>query len=210
MREDAVPQPMVIDLSHYNNNPNFAKVGADGVVGVIHKATQGTGYVDPTYKARKPEALQAGLLWGAYHFGDGSDVDAQVSNFIDTVKPDGSFVLVLDFESNGANSMSLDQAKQFLNAVEQQTGQAPVLYTGNYFNECTHNQPDPGMAQYRVWWAQYANAPTSLNPTWSSYWLWQYSDGTSGPEQKVVDGAAPCDCDAYDGDEAGLRASWVG
>ena len=204
-----MPQPMVIDLSHHNADPDFARVRASGVVGVIHKATQGTGYADPTYPARKAAALQAGLLWGAYHFGDGSDVDAQVANFLKATQPDGHVLLVLDFEGNQNNSMSLDQAKQFLNAVEQRTGRRPVLYTGGYFNQCTGNRPDPAMAQYRVWWAQYNTAPTSLNPTWPTYWLWQYSDGTKGPDQKVIVGTGPCDCSAYDGGEARLQASWL-
>ena len=42
-----------------------------GIVGVIHKATQGTTYVDETYASRRVEALACGLLWGAYHFGVG-------------------------------------------------------------------------------------------------------------------------------------------
>ena len=203
-----MPTPLVIDLSHHNANPDFAKIRAAGVVGVIHKATQGTSYVDTTYAQRKPLALQAGLLWGAYHFGTGGAVIAQVTNFIDVTQPDGSFLLALDFEQNAGDSMSLDQAKQFLSEVERQAGQRPVLYTGGYFNQCTGNRADPTMAGYRVWWAQYAAAP-KVNPTWPSYWLWQYSDGTVGPGQKVVNGAAPCDCSAHDGGEAGLRASWL-
>ena len=55
---------VVIDLSHHNNNVDFAKVVAAGVLGVIHKATQGTTTVDPLYAQRRGEALAAGLLWG--------------------------------------------------------------------------------------------------------------------------------------------------
>lgn len=126
----------------------FKKIRATDVVGVIHKATQGTGFVDDKYAARKPAALAAGLLWGAYHFGTGDDVDAQVSHFINTVQPDGSFVLVLDFEKNTTppmNSMSLDQAKEFLTAVEQQTGEKPVLYTSSFLTDTCGSAaiPDP-------------------------------------------------------------------
>lgn len=203
-----MPTPLVIDLSHFNTNVDFAKVRASGVVGVIHKATQGSDYVDLEYAKRKPLALQAGLLWGAYHFGTGGAVADQVTNFIDVTQPDGSFLLALDFESNGDDSMSLAQAKQFLSTVMAQAGQRPVLYTGGYFNDCVGDQPDPDMAQYRLWWAQYANAP-KINSTWPAYWLWQYSDGSAGPDERAVDGATPCDCSAHNGSEAQLRASWV-
>ncbi len=33
---------VVIDLSHYNTVTNFSDVKAGGIVGVIHKATEGT------------------------------------------------------------------------------------------------------------------------------------------------------------------------
>ena len=39
----------VIDLSHFNHNPDFKLAKADGILGVIHKATQGTSFLDPTY-----------------------------------------------------------------------------------------------------------------------------------------------------------------
>jgi lysozyme len=206
-----MPNAMVIDLSHHNANDDFQRIRAAGVVGVIHKATQGTGFVDDKYAPRKPAALAAGLLWGAYHFGTGDGVDAQVSHFINTVQPDGSFVLVLDFEKNTTppmNSMSLDQAKQFLTAVEQQTGQKPVLYTGSFLTDTCGSAAIPDLAQYRVWWARYSNTP-HLHATWPSFWLWQYTDGQNGQPVKSVDGVGPCDCNTFTGDEAALRQSWL-
>ena len=62
---------VVIDLSHFNNVTDFNAVKADGIVGVIHKATEGHGYTDPTYLSRRSQALAAGLWWGAYHFAHG-------------------------------------------------------------------------------------------------------------------------------------------
>jgi lysozyme len=206
-----MPNAMVIDLSHHNVNVDFNRVRAAGVAGVIHKATQGTGFVDDKYAVRKLSAIQAGLLWGAYHFGTGDDVNAQVSHFLDTVQPDRSFVLVLDFERNttkGQTSMSLEQAKQFLDIAEQRTGQQPVLYTGSFLTDSGGSAAIPDLAQYRVWWARYSNQP-HLHATWPNFWLWQYSDGKNGPQNKNVDGAAPCDCNTFSGGEAELRANWA-
>lgn len=39
----------VVDLSHHNRVEDFNAVKADGIVGVIHKATQGFRYTDPKY-----------------------------------------------------------------------------------------------------------------------------------------------------------------
>jgi GH25 family lysozyme M1 (1,4-beta-N-acetylmuramidase) len=66
-----LPQTMsdiVIDLSHWEAPADFAQVKASGIAAVILKATQGTGFVDPTFAARTVAANTAGLLVGTYHF----------------------------------------------------------------------------------------------------------------------------------------------
>lgn len=206
-----MPNAMVIDISHHQKIVDFKKARAAGVVGVVHKATQGTHFVDGKYAARKKAALQAGLLWGAYHFGTGNDVDRQVSHFLQATKPDSTFLLVLDFEKNEQkpeNSMSLAQARAFLNELEKRSGQHPTIYTGHYMYDVAGNKPDAKLAQYRVWWARYGEI-SKPQPTWPDYWLWQYTDGHHGPKPRHVDGIGYCDCDHFDGSEADLRASWL-
>lgn len=63
----------VVDLSHHNGTVNLNQAQKAGILGVIHKATQGRAGVDPTYKANRAKAGKEKLLWGAYHFGTGSD-----------------------------------------------------------------------------------------------------------------------------------------
>ena len=57
-------------------------------------------------------ALQAGLLWGAYHYANGSDPVRQADHFLSVVssswaqanpavRPSAGVLLVLDFEKNG-------------------------------------------------------------------------------------------------------------
>src|ERR1043165_2582768 len=90
----------VVDLSHHNGNVNLKKAKADGILGVIHKASQGQSNVDPDYEENRAKAEDAGLLWGAYHFGTGSDRVMQADHFLNTVDPDGDTLLVLDLEAN--------------------------------------------------------------------------------------------------------------
>jgi len=78
---------VVIDLSHYNPVTSFQQVQQSGIVGVIHKATEGTNWNDPTYAGRQPQALAAGLWWGAYHFGVNEDGATQAQYFLSIVKP---------------------------------------------------------------------------------------------------------------------------
>src|SRR5579859_2632907 len=60
----------VIDISHLSYVTDFNLMRRhSGILGVIHKASEGGDWVDPTYGERRPQAEAAGLLWGAYHFG---------------------------------------------------------------------------------------------------------------------------------------------
>jgi GH25 family lysozyme M1 (1,4-beta-N-acetylmuramidase) len=68
--------PLVVDLSHHNDVADFGKVKASGIAGIIHKATEATGFVDNMYAVRRGPAMNAGLLWGAYHFLRGFDPGA--------------------------------------------------------------------------------------------------------------------------------------
>jgi lysozyme len=121
----------VIDLSHWNNVANFTEVKNDGIVGIIHKATQGFGYTDPTYLDRRKRALDAGLLWGSYHFGVGGEGVAQAQHFLDFVKPGPHDLLVLDLEGNPTgSSMTIDEAEEFMHYIYTAIGRWPGLYSG--------------------------------------------------------------------------------
>jgi len=103
----------VVNLSHYDMmRPDFAAMRHQGIVGVIHEATYPPFVRDPKYLDRQTGALQAGLLWGAYHYGNGSDPIRQADHFLSVVssswaranpavRPSTGVLLVLDFEKNG-------------------------------------------------------------------------------------------------------------
>ena len=65
-RRDWMPSSTSATASRVSD---FAAVRRSGILGVIHKATEGGDFVDKSYAIRQPQAEQAGLLWGAYHFG---------------------------------------------------------------------------------------------------------------------------------------------
>ncbi len=100
----------VVNLSHYDlMRVDFERMKSEGVVGVIHEATYPRFDRDSYYGSRQVAATRAGLLWGAYHFGDATDPVRQADHFLGTVasqvdggssRPEG-VLLVLDFEKNG-------------------------------------------------------------------------------------------------------------
>jgi len=76
---------VVVHLSHHNPVSSFDAARASRVFGIIHKATEGSTFVDGDYKERRGQALAAGLRWGAYHFGVREHVLDQVDHFLHTV-----------------------------------------------------------------------------------------------------------------------------
>jgi lysozyme len=201
---------VVVDVSHFQNNIDFAAVKQDGILAMIHKATQGTTYTDPTYAQNRDSAKTEGLLWGAYHFGTAQDVPTQVSHFLQVAAALPDTLLVLDWEENGIASqgtMSLDQAKQFVQMVKAQTGKFPVLYGGSLIKNSVGANGDPILSQCPLWLAQYTTSPT-LPAGWNHYDLWQYTDGTNGPSPHSINGIGPCDRDVFAGTASTLIDFW--
>ena len=107
---------------------------------MIHEATYPRFDRTPTTAPGKSAAARAGLLWGAYHFGDATDPVRQADHFlrrggfalarVRNSRPDG-VLLVLDFEKNGhypGGTMRVDQAVAFVERIRQRTGKYPGVY----------------------------------------------------------------------------------
>jgi lysozyme len=201
----------VIDISHHNTGvTSFVEAKNAGIIGVIHKATEGRTFVDGDYHERKPAALAAGLLWGAYHFGVRGNVEAQVDHFLETVIPGSTDLLVLDFEPNPtAGTMRLAEAERFVQKIFEQTGRFPGLYSGQAFiNEKLGNNTNTVLNNCFLWIARYADQLPKVPPAFATFTLWQYTDGSAGPQPHRVPGIGRCDRDKFNGDETQLRTLW--
>jgi lysozyme len=206
------PLNVIIDLSHHNQVTDFATIKAAGIIGVIHKATQGTGYTDPEYADRRSAALDAGLLWGAYHFADAGDATAQADHFLSVVDPGPGDLLVLDIEQNYSDgqptaSMSLAGSETFVQYIERQTGRFPGLYSGSYIKELLGDEKNPVLANCWFWLAQYSST-AEVPANWPDWTMWQYTDGNNGDEPHSVNGVGPCDRDRFNGDIRQLKKLW--
>jgi lysozyme len=185
----------VVNLSHYDMmRPDFATMKSQGIVGVIHEATYPPFVRDAKYLDRQMGALQAGLLWGAYHYGNGSDPIRQADHFLSVVssswaranpalRPSTGVLLVLDFEKNGhypGGTMRADQAVAFVERIRERTGVYPGIYSGEYHLGQALNSPRVTNAQRKtltncwLWIANYSKQPRATAP-WSYWALWQYT-----------------------------------
>jgi lysozyme len=212
-------RPIVVDINHADGSReierdgktvhedliDFHKVRAAGFLGVIHKATEGEHYVDCLYAERKPKALAAGLLWGAYHFMRPGDVGNQASHFLSVAQAPKFVRFVLDYEDD---KLGLWQAERWLEIIHTVTGQRPWLYGGGVLKEQLAQRHSPSMAQYPLWLAEYGEVEKVPLP-WTKPVLWQRSGDGIGPGMHDVPGIGrKMDIDYFDGTDAELTAAW--
>lgn len=166
--------PKVVDLYHGNIVTDLIAAKEAGILGVIHKATEGLTFVDSKLKARHFLTTEAGLAWGVYHFLRPGDPSAQASHFLaTTTQLRGPQTLVaVDYEDA---AVSLADLCTFMRIVEAMTGQRPVLYAGNVLKEALGGKPDAYLSSARLWLADYGTDYT-LPAGFSRFWLRQYTD----------------------------------
>lgn len=155
-------------------------VGSNGEEGVIVKATQGTGYVNPTLDFVAQQAISKGIPWGIYHYAGGGDANAEADAFLQAIQGYLSVSnppnLILDWEeyqnaaySNGA------WAETFLKRIKDKTG----VKAGIYGNSGDLSQMTQWVVDNAwVWFAGYpfAAGTTSMIQDWS-YPNFPYSSG---------------------------------
>src|ERR1043165_3830059 len=183
----------VVNLSHYDMmRPDFAAMKSEGIIGVIHEATSPPFTRDAKYLDRQMAATRAGLLWGAYHYANGSDPVRQADHFlsavasawaqVDSAARGPGVLLVLDFEKNGhypGGTMRVDQAVAFVERIRERTGVYPGLYSGEYHLRQAMNSSKVTPAQREtlrrcwLWVANYSKEPRATAP-WNYWALWQY------------------------------------
>lgn len=215
----------VLDLYHGDNRdrmPDFTAIKALGVLGIIHKASQGIHTLDPQYTVRRKAAQDGGLLWGAYHFLDSSDAADQADFFLSHagVSSGDPILLAADYEDEPrGNTAVLHQLMTFVQAVDQASPSQCVIYSSNRIRETLLPHPGGHMAanmighedffaKHRLWLAEYG---PHLNVPWpwrkedgSGAWLWQWKE--NGRVNPIL---GDVDLNFFDGTFEQLSNSWV-
>src|SRR5215475_7363548 len=210
----------VIDLSAHDTVSDFQQLRASNILAVIHKASEGDFYADPLCAARRSQAEAAGLLWGTYHFGKGdSPGEQQAAFFLESSRPTQATLLALDIEPNEgdpSNSMTLEQAEAFVQAVAGATGRLPLIYVHpTWANGGMRIRPNSILARCGLWIVDYHEAPTIPLAWAKSGWrLWQYaSDAYAGRRargrNRTIQGVHRFDRNLFNGDVAGLHRFWT-
>ncbi|MEC3975877.1 lysozyme [Amycolatopsis sp. H20-H5] len=207
-----------VDISNHQGGINWAAV-AGGNRFVYMKATEGTGYRDPTFSSNYTGSYNAGMIRGAYHFAlpDNSSGAVQARYFVSNGggwSADGKTLPpMLDIEYNpyGATCYGLNQGQMsgwiadFSNEVHRLTSRYPTIYTTrDWWSTCTGNNGGFGAAN-PLFIACYCGTAGTLPNGWGFYTFWQYSSTgrTAGINGNV-------DQDVFNGPADRLRALALG
>lgn len=151
--------------------------------GVIVKATEGTGYVNPEYASWVKWLTEHDKPMGVYHFLTGENAEAEAIHFYNTVKPViGKAIPIADYEAN-ALSKGTAWLGQFLNKFRELSGVKCMIYCSL---SVIHEQNFSALTEHPLWVAQYAD----MNPVYGfvenpwqkgsvapfpKYWMHQYT-----------------------------------
>lgn len=206
--------PTGVDVSKWQRPGGVAlkwdEVAASGQKFAFIKATDGVEGDQKYFLEDSIAAAKAGLYVGSYHKAhpDRSAI-AQADQYVEAlqqrdeqISTDKTLPPVLDIElDNGLNPTQLQKwTKDFLERVEEKTGETPIIYTYRWFwQNPMGNSTD--FTDYPLWLAAYEDsAPTSLPGGWESMAFWQRS--STGR----VDGIPTnVDEDVFNGTEAELQ-----
>jgi len=188
-----------VDTSHHQAGRIDVKAAqAAGVRWWYAKATEGTSFIDPSYRKRMRAARAAGIPVGAYHFArpDGGDAAAEARFFLEHADIRlGDMRPMLDLEK--MEDLSLDELTAWTGTWVTTVKRAlaanglaakPIIYT-------RFNLTDGFGCM--LWVARYSNefqAPVIPRP-WARAAIWQHSNGKIGPV-KNVPGFGPVDTSA--------------
>lgn len=140
-----------IDISGHQKGIDLAFVPCDFV---IVKATQGTSFVSPIFKAQVEQVQALGKYLGVYHYASSGGATAEAEHFLQTVNDYiGKAILVLDWEGEqNANFKSPSYAVAWLRYIKNKTGITPFIYMSK--SVCRQYTWD---SSFPLWAAQYKN-----------------------------------------------------
>lgn len=150
----------LIDISSWQKGVDLSALFATNPLdGVVVKATQGTGYVNPEYAGWVKWLSDHDKPFGFYHYCDGSDADAEATHFYNTVKPYiGKGIPVADYEGE-ALLKGTSWLKRFLDRFYALSGVRAMIYCSL---SVVREQPFDALTDHPLWVAQYAD----MNPVY--------------------------------------------
>lgn len=197
-----------IDISHHNRLTENMMEHCDFI---IHKATEGRSYKDPTLMSHMGEWYyhceqhSKPALRGYYHFArpqNGNSVQDELANFMNYCPlPMHRSIPILDVEDGAENYP--EWCYEWLQLYYEETGVKPMLYTSQSNVKKLKKVATLGCGLWVAHYKSGGNAypvvkPGDITP-WPFWALWQWSNGSQGvsPRHPYVPGKV--DQDIFNG-----------
>lgn len=171
----------VIDVSHWQNKVDWAKLKKAGIDGVYIKCTQGLKYSDPVCLAHATSAKANNLKVGYYHFATlTEDATGEAMFFLNRLHtlPTSDLIPMLDIEEN-KSTFSQSQVESWMHLfIETVKSVKEICGIYSYTSFLDLNLPvTHPFGIVPLWIAQYRNVLSpSLPHGWNTACLWQYTN----------------------------------
>lgn len=169
--------PVCIDISHWQDFPDFEEVAASGVRGIIHKVSEGTSYIDPNRAENCSNAKAAGLAISTYFWVKPGDGRAQAEFYLSVLDPVPGERVVIDYEESGCTLNTLKDAVAAL--LDYGNDLKITVYSGHLIKEQLSGHDAYLAENTDLWLAQYTSDESDISwetATWPKWSLWQYSE----------------------------------
>lgn len=191
---------MGIDTSVFQGVLDIEAIMAAGVEFAFHKATDGERGVDGQWSRSAAASSLHGLPFGAYGvLHPSQDARRQAEHFVGVVRDSGfSLAPMLDFElAYGVTALhALEDARAWLDIVEEAFGLEAIVYTGpSFIRQLAQLSGTAGAAelaaisQRMLFVAHYTQDHLrlpSVPPPWEDWTLWQSSGSYKDGHGKIV------------------------
>ena len=175
--------PVCIDISHHQGTPDMREVAASGVLGLIHKATEGTSFIDDARATNCSNAIAAGIAVSTYFGLKPGDGAAQAAFYLSVVDPVDGERCVIDYEEDSCSLTTLKDAVQAL--LDYRKALQITVYSGHLLKEQLGDSCDEFLRDNTdLWLAQYTSNEGSISwpdGTYAVWSLWQYSESGRVP-----------------------------
>lgn len=182
-----------LDLSHYNSNIDWSKIGQDinyksqnlvAISFLYIKVSEGSSYKDDLAFSHATNASKNNIPFGYYHFCrpklGSAEIEAQ--NFLNAMKVLSNATLkpVLDFEVE-PDGLTKDETAAWINSFAQKLGENLLIYGGGWFIE-SHLPASNNINRFPLWLAAHTDESKLHIPAgWTDWTIWQFAGHPTVP-----------------------------
>jgi len=196
-----------IDISHYQSDIDWALVAEHPtLLGVIHKATEGTSWTDQDFAKNREAALAAGLAFASYHYLHPGDADLQMAHYLEVVQPEMGERVVIDYEEPDP-CVDLGDLKDAVDYLRKHRPDLQItIYGASMLTEHCVNEDSSFLEGTSLWAARFSstNQPVIASPPWTTWSAWQFTD-----EGRIQGIAGDVDLNTFNGSQEACL-DWFG